>query len=226
MQAPHETADIATSASPRTVAWVRRITALVVLLVAAIAAVASYRHGLEVVHAAGEHGRVANLIPGSADGVIFAASMVILYSAITHTPVPILAKLGLAFGIGATLAMNVAAGARHGIPGALVSALPAVALVVAYELLMILVRGGRARLRSGTPTATVIQCRHAVAKSAEDNVVTQYLHGRDCLGEEPSKRQLSAITGVHRDKVAKLVAPYEQKFNLDEPVLNGSAATS
>jgi hypothetical protein len=210
------------TATARPGAGLRRITAAVVVLVAGIAAVVSYRHGLEVVRAAGETGRVAYLVPGSADGVIFAASMVILSAAKNHVRVPRLAIVGLAFGIGATLAMNVAAGARHGLAGALVSAMPAVALVLAYELLMILVRGGRPSVPSGQAPATVIHCPHGVAKDAEGNVVNLFLHGRDCIGEEPSKRQLSAITGVHRDKVAKLVAPHDPQKIAPEPSLNGS----
>jgi hypothetical protein len=148
--------------------------------------------------------------------------MVILSAAKNRTRVPRLAIVGLTFGIGATLAMNVAAGARHGLAGALVSAMPAVALVLAYELLMILVRGGRPTAPTGQGSATGIQCPHAVAKTAEDNVIFLFLHGRDCIGEEPSKRQLSAITGVHRDKVAKLVAPHDDKQPQPEPSLNGS----
>lgn len=219
------TPDAAPPASTATSAGLRRVTAAAVTLVAGIAAVVSYRHGLEVVRAAGENGWVAYLVPGSADGVIFAASMVILSAAKSRTRVPRLAIIGLAFGIGATLAMNVAAGARHGTAGALVSAMPAVALVVAYELLMVLVRGARTSAAPGQPAATVIRCPHPVARTPEDAVVAAYLHGRDCLGEAPSKRQLSAITGVHRDKVAKLVEPHEPTKAVPELSVNGSGAT-
>src|SRR5260370_20976442 len=41
--------------------------------------------------------------------------------------------------------------------------------------------------------------------SAEDAIVTAYLHARDCLGEPVSQRQLSATFGVPRPKVATLV---------------------
>jgi hypothetical protein len=84
------------------------------------------------------------------------------------------------------------------------------------------VRGGRPSVPSGQAPATVIHCPHGVAKDAEGNVVNLFLHGRDCIGEEPSKRQLSAITGVHRDKVAKLVAPHDPQKIAPEPSLNGS----
>lgn len=203
-------------------AGLRRITAAVVVLVAGIAAIVSYRHGLEVVQAAGETGRVAYLVPASADGVIFAASMVILSAAKNHTRVPRLAIVGLAFGIGATLAMNVAAGARHGVAGALVSAMPAVALVLAYELLMILVRGGQPRPTADQPPASEKPCPHGVAASPDEAIVIRWLHGRDCEGEAPSRRQLAADFGMHRDKVAKLIAPYDIREAAPEPSLNGS----
>jgi hypothetical protein len=210
------------TATARPGAGLRRITAAVVVLVAGIAAVVSYRHGLEVVRAAGETGRVAYLVPGSADGVIFAASMVILSAAKNHVRVPRLAIVGLAFGIGATLAMNVAAGARHGIAGALVSAMPAVALVLAYELLMILVRGGQPAAPRGQKADTDRPCPHGVAKTPDEAIVNRWLHARDCEGETLSRRQLAADFGMHRDKVAKLVAPYAEKGPRPVLSVNGS----
>ena len=56
---------------------------------------------------------------------------------------PALAIVSLVFGIGATLAMNVAAGWHHGSAGALVAALSPVALVLSLETLMGLVRRSR-----------------------------------------------------------------------------------
>ena len=49
------------------------------------------------------------------------------------------------------------------------------------------------------------QCPHGVATSAEDAVVRLFLHGRDCLNDQPSQRYLAASFGVHRTKVAELV---------------------
>ena len=53
--------------------------------------------------------------------------------------------MSLVFGISATLAMNVAAGWHHGSAGALVAALPPVALVLSLETLIGLVRRSRER---------------------------------------------------------------------------------
>jgi hypothetical protein len=55
------------------------------------------------------------------------------------------------------------------------------------------------------PFETEGQCPHQVAMSAEEAIVTAYLHARDCLGEPMSQRQLSATFGVPRPKVATLV---------------------
>lgn len=130
---------------------IRWSTTLVVLLLAGVAGVVSYRHALEVVTAHGESGWVAYLVPLTVDGLIYASSMVLLFAARRGLSAPFLARFTLALGILATLAANVATGLAHGHVGAIVAAWPAVALVLAYELLMWLVRrapgpaGGRAR---------------------------------------------------------------------------------
>ncbi len=49
------------------------------------------------------------------------------------------------------------------------------------------------------------RCDHHPADSAEDAIVTAYLHGRDCLGIPPSQRKLAERFGLHRTKVAALV---------------------
>lgn len=119
---------------------IRGATALVVCAVAGIAAVISYRHARELAEANGEIGLAAILGPLTVDGLIFAASMVILDAKRRDQPVPLLAALSLGTGIVATIAANVSHGWQHGVVGALVSAWPAVALVGAYELLMMLIR--------------------------------------------------------------------------------------
>jgi hypothetical protein len=58
-------------------------------------------------------------------------------------PVPRLAAWSLATGICATVGANLAHGVGHGPVGALVSALPALALVGSFELLMMLIRTRR-----------------------------------------------------------------------------------
>lgn len=119
---------------------IRITTALAVMAVAVIAAVISYRHAYELVATHGESGPTARLVPLTVDGLIWAASMVILDANRRHQPVPALAKWSLGVGIVATIGANLAHGIGHGPTSALVSAWPAVALVGSYELLMALVR--------------------------------------------------------------------------------------
>ena len=62
----------------RVIAW---STALAVLGVAGVAAVASYEHAYDLVRAHGEAGWTARLVPLTVDGLIYASSMVMLDSA-------------------------------------------------------------------------------------------------------------------------------------------------
>jgi hypothetical protein len=57
---------------------IRITTALAVATVAAVAAVISYQHAFELVSTHGETGATARLVPFTVDGLILAASMLIL----------------------------------------------------------------------------------------------------------------------------------------------------
>ena len=129
---------------------IRWTTAVAVIGVAAVAAIASYEHAYDLVRAHGEAGWTARLVPLTVDGLIYASSMVMLDCARRKVPVPALARWLLGVGITATLAANVAHGLGHGLTGAAVAAWPAVALVGSYELLMMIIRSARL---SGTGTA-------------------------------------------------------------------------
>jgi hypothetical protein len=78
-------------------------------------------------------------MPFTVDGLIWAASMVILDASRRGQPVPRLA----AWSLGAGICANLAHGVGHGPVGALVSAWPALALVGSFELMMMLIRTGR-----------------------------------------------------------------------------------
>jgi hypothetical protein len=126
---------------------IRITTALAVMAVAVVAAVISYQHAFELVRSHGEAGMTARLLPFTVDGLIWAASMVVLDASRRNQPVPRLAAWSLGTGIVATVGANLAHGVGHGPVGALVSAWPALALVGSFELLMMLIR-----TRRGTPT--------------------------------------------------------------------------
>jgi hypothetical protein len=122
---------------------IRITTALAVFAVAAVAAVISYRHAYELVSTHGETGLTARLVPFTVDGLILAASMLILDASRRNQPVPRLARWCLGAGIVATTGANLAHGIGHGLIGALVSAWPALALAGSFELLMTLIRAGQ-----------------------------------------------------------------------------------
>jgi hypothetical protein len=121
---------------------IRITTALAVAAVATVAAVISYRHAYELVTTHGETGLTARLLPFTVDGLILAASMLILDASRRHHPVPPLARWCLGAGIAATIGANLAHGLGHDPIGALVSAWPALALAGSFELLMTLIRTG------------------------------------------------------------------------------------
>lgn len=179
---------------------------------AAITAVISYQHGLEVVRATGTTGWVAYLVPLVADLMIAASSLDLLDAAQRQQPRPRLAMVALAVGITATLAMNVASGWHHGYGGALVSALAPLALVLAYETLMGMVRRGRQPVAQDQPSATLdhaAPCPHGVAQTVEEAALSSFLHGRDCLGEGPSQRQVCAAFAINRKRLSELVREHD-----------------
>lgn len=114
--------------------WVRGTTTVAVLLVAVVAAVASYEHMRALAVVAGEGWR-SWLLPISVDGLAVAASMTMLVRRSAGLPAGGLAWVALLLGLGASMAANVAA-AEPTVAGRLVAAWPPVALLLAYELLM------------------------------------------------------------------------------------------
>jgi hypothetical protein len=144
---------------------IRITTALAVATVAAVAAAISYRHAYELVSTHGETGTTARLLPFTVDGLILAASMLILDANRRNQPVPPLARWCLGAGIAATIGANLAHGLGHGPIGALVSAWPALALAGSFELLMTLVR--RESRASATPAPSV-PVNHPVAIEDDD----------------------------------------------------------
>ena len=139
---------------------IRWSTVAAVTGVAVIAGIVSYEHAYTVVHAHGEPGPVARIYPGTIDGLVFAASMVLLDSARRRVQAPPMARWMLAAGIAATLAANILAGVHYGLLGAVVAAWPAPALVGSYELLLWIVRTGSA----AAPAAGAVPGDRALAR--------------------------------------------------------------
>jgi Protein of unknown function (DUF2637) len=113
---------------------IRVLAAAVVLAVAAFAAVVSYSHIFDLSTHHGQSGTAARMLPLSVDGLIAAASLVMLHAARKRLPVPLLARIALMLGVGATVAANVGYGLPFGWLSAVISAWPAVAFIVSVEL--------------------------------------------------------------------------------------------
>ena len=122
---------------------IRASTAAVVTAVAAFAAVVSYSHIYDLGRAHGQSGTAARLLPLSVDGLILAASLVMLHEARNRRQAPPLARFMLALGVAATVAANMAYGSGYGTLGAVISAWPAVAFIGAVEMVMGMVRRAR-----------------------------------------------------------------------------------
>ncbi|TDB95374.1 DUF2637 domain-containing protein [Actinomadura sp. 7K534] len=181
-------------------------TALAVVAVAAVAAVISYRHAYELVHAHGETGPTARLVPFTVDGLIWAASMVILDASRRQQPAPPLAKWSLAVGIVATVGANVAHGASHGPIGAVVSAWPALALVGSFELLMTLTRNAaRGDLTQDEQRTTLEQPRTKAEQTPEQALLDEYRASLNGPGRPLSQRYLAEKYGIDRRRVRRII---------------------
>ena len=131
---------------------IRWTAVLAVVAVAGVAAYVSYWHAVKVVTGAGEPGSIAHLYPVVIDGIIVAASMVLLDAARNSEAAPRLAWWLLGSGIAVTFAANVTYGVASGLAGALWAAWPAAAFVGCYELLLMLVRASARRAGAAAPS--------------------------------------------------------------------------
>jgi hypothetical protein len=196
---------------------IRITTAFAVAGVALVAAVISYRHAYELVCSHGETGITARMEPFTVDGLILAASMVILDANRRRRAVPALAKWSLGVGIVATIGANVAHGLSHGAIGALVSAWPAVALIGSFELLMMLTRsvafaapvGIQAGVRRSEPVHAEPVCTD-VEQTPEDAVLSDFLTSLNGPGRPLSQRFLASKHGVDRRKVKQIISAVTQ----------------
>jgi hypothetical protein len=194
---------------------IRVATAAVVCAVAAFAAVVSYSHIYGLGRGHGEDGTAARLLPLTVDGLILAASLVLLHEARNDQDAPRLARLMLWLGIAATIGANVAYGAGYGLLGALISAWPAVAFIGAVEIAMQLVRRSR-----GPQAAASVPDRPAVPGDVEEAVRAAYA-ASVAAGSPLSQRAMAERFGLSRRKVSQLVTQVTASGNGD---LRGSEA--
>jgi hypothetical protein len=174
-------------------------TVLAVVAVAGVAGYISYWHAVDVVSRHGETGVRGHLYPVAIDGIIVAASMVVLDAARHIEDAPKLAWALLVAGIAVTLAANVTYGVAFGVSGALWAAWPALAFVGCWELLMMLVRAS-ARRTQARPSGTVSS---AVANAAEAAAEAS-LRATLAAGNPWSRNQLETQFRLTRAEATKL----------------------
>jgi len=184
-------------------------TVLAVAAVAIVAGWVSYVHALDVVTAHGEHGALAHLYPGTIDGLIYSA-MVLLDAARRDLKAPRLAYWLLGVGITVTLVANVLAGVAFGVLGAVVAAWPALALVGSYELLMAMIRRSR-----NAPETEVYQAPDDTAQTVADvpvvpvpidsqSAAVMALRATLAAGNPLSGRQLETRFGLTRAEATRV----------------------
>jgi hypothetical protein len=123
---------------------IRASMTVAVLGVALVAGWVSYWHAVEVIRRYGaEEEPAVYLIPLTIDGMIYASSMSMLWSARHRLKAGRLSRTALVVGIAATVATNLLQGLEHGPLAAVIAAWPAIALVISYELTMWVVRSSR-----------------------------------------------------------------------------------
>jgi hypothetical protein len=177
-----------------------RLAAVAALVaVAGVAAYVSYWHAVDVVTRHGEHDVMGHLYPVAIDGIIVAASMVLLDAARHSESAPRLAWWLLGSGITVTLAANVTYGAQYGAAGALWAAWPAAAFVGCYEMLLLLVRASARRASTG-PGGPV---PGAVPNDAETAALVS-LRATLAAGNPWSVNQLSERFSLTRAQATKL----------------------
>jgi len=186
---------------------IRFTTAAVVCAVAAFAAVVSYSHIYGLGRAHGQDGTAARLLPLSVDGLILAASLVLLHEARNDRDAPRLARLMLWLGIAATIGANIAYGAGYGLLGALISAWPAVAFIGTVEIAMQQVR------RASAPrAATIVPAVPEVPGDVEQAVRTAYA-ASVAAGAPLSQRAMAERFGLSRRRVSQLITSVTVESN-------------
>jgi Protein of unknown function (DUF2637) len=174
-------------------------TAVAVTAVAAIAAVVSYSHIYDLGRTHGQSGAAARLLPLSVDGLIMAASLTLLLAARNGQRAPALPRFALWLGIGGTVAANLAYGLPYGPVGAVLSAWPGAAFVLAIEILL-----GMLRRLAAVPETVPENGTGTVPDSSPGTVqdaVPEAAQPRTRPARQALPRKASRGRGVHRPEV-------------------------
>ena len=168
----------------------------------AITGIISYEHGLNVARWVGNSGLVAYLIPLVPDLMIVTSSITLIEAAAVKARRPWMAMVSLAAGIGWTVAMNVAAGSRHGTGGALLAGGVPVAFVATFESLLWLHRRGRGGETPHPAPAAPATCGHVPAMNLDEAIRAASPH--------MSQVELAAAFGKSRTTIRRYLARDEE----------------
>ncbi|MGH3187541.1 MAG: DUF2637 domain-containing protein [Streptosporangiaceae bacterium] len=192
----------------------RRVTTGIVLAVGLFADSDSYSHS-HIYTLARDHGQAivsAALLPLAGDGLIAAASSAMLVASRQGRDVPVLARVMLLAGIGATIAANVGYGLHAGLTGALLSVWPVAAYVGCMELLTWM-RGNtgmRTQTRSGSEDAAadgpdeLASRRHA--KTPDLLEAAEHAFPAAGAGNVPSLREIQRALRIGQGKAQQVQA--------------------
>jgi hypothetical protein len=145
------------------------------------------------------------------DGLILAASLVLLHEARNGRDVPPLARFMLWPGIAATIGANIAYGAGYGLLGALISAWPAVAFIGTGEIAMQQVR------RARVPRAAIMGPAVPEVPGDVEQAVRAAYAAPVAAGQPLSQRAVAGRFGLSRRRVSQLVAQITASGNGYQP---------
>lgn len=191
---------------------------------AVFAAFASYQHIEHLTLKYGQPLSIARLMPASIDGVILAASLIMLYLSRRKITIPFRVRAVLWSGVILTLGANAIEGLPFGVIGIVLSTLSGASFVVLVEILMWFVHETR-RDKSVTPLAGLAggdeeQQGEAVIPNVPSD---RYEAARVALeatiqaGNPFSQRQMMARFGLGRLEEIELRAAVETKLSPPEP---------
>jgi hypothetical protein len=210
----------------------RRVTTAIVLAVGLFAGGDSYTHIYDLARGHGQDVISAALLPLAGDGMIAAASAVMLVASRQGRNIPLLARVVLLGGIAATAAANVAYGLADGLTGALLSIWPVAAYIGCMELLTWLrantqpktARTVPAGTGTSTPASTAagtpdeLSKRRKTRQPATDLLASAervFPGGKTAGGKFPSVRDIRSGMGIGQDKARQVQEHFRSLPALD-----------